>query len=80
MNGNRTRYSSTPTFNMQKRGLFKKSPSFAPDKPDFSAAPEPIPRKLYLARPVLCKPSPCRDLPIPLRQTCFLHLLQTITP
>ena len=41
MNGNRSRYSSNPTFNMQKRGLFKKNPSYAPEKPDFTAAQDP---------------------------------------
>ena len=35
MNGNRSRYSSNPTFNMQKRGLFKKSSQLPPEKPDF---------------------------------------------
>lgn len=36
MNGNRSRYSSNPTFNMQKRGLFKKNQQLPPEKPDFS--------------------------------------------
>ena len=41
MNGNRMKYTSTPTFGMQKRGLFKKSAPVrqAPETPDFSKAP-----------------------------------------
>lgn len=41
MNGNRSRYSSNPTFNMQKRGLFKKSPQLTTEKPDFSIQQDP---------------------------------------
>ena len=42
MNGNRMKYTSTPTFGMQKRGLFPKKGAparQAPETPDFSKAP-----------------------------------------
>ena len=51
MNGNRSRYSSTPTFTMQKRGLFKKNPSFAPEKPDFTASQEPAAAQTLFSQP-----------------------------
>lgn len=38
MNGNRSRYSTNPTFTMQKRGFFKKPAQQLPEKPDFGAA------------------------------------------
>lgn len=49
MNGNRSRYSSTPTFNMQKRGLFKKSPQLAPERPDFGVQQDAgaVPQTLF---------------------------------
>jgi len=42
MNGNRMKYTSTPTYGMQKHGLFKKTaPTHqAPEAPDFSRVPE----------------------------------------
>lgn len=44
MNANRTKYASTPTYGMQKRGLFKKAPvRQAPEAPDFSQVPTPSP-------------------------------------
>lgn len=44
MNTNRMKYASTPTYGMQKRGLFKKAPMRqAPEAPDFSKTPEPMP-------------------------------------
>ena len=42
MNGNRSRYSTNPTFNMQKRSMFKKNTPPAPEKPDFTAAQDPL--------------------------------------
>lgn len=41
MNGNRSRYSTNPTFSMQKRSIFRKPAQQLPDKPDFGAAAEP---------------------------------------
>lgn len=43
MNGNRTKYASTPTYGMQKRGLLKRPAPVrqAPEAPDFSQAPSP---------------------------------------
>ncbi|MEG1776554.1 MAG: hypothetical protein RR367_08605 [Clostridia bacterium] len=44
MNANRMKYASTPTYGMQKRGLFKKpAAQKAPETPDFSRPPEPMP-------------------------------------
>jgi len=44
MNANRTKYASTPTYGMQKRGFFKKAPiRQAPEAPDFSQVPTPSP-------------------------------------
>lgn len=44
MNANRTKYASTPTYGMQKRGFMKKTPvRQAPEAPDFSKAPQPAP-------------------------------------
>lgn len=44
MNENRMKYASTPTYGMQKRGFFKKAPiRQAPESPDFSKAPDPLP-------------------------------------
>lgn len=44
MNENRMKYASTPTYGMQKRGFFKKTPiRQAPESPDFSKAPDPMP-------------------------------------
>ena len=44
MNANRTKYASTPTYGMQKRGFMKKAPvRQAPEAPDFSKAPQPAP-------------------------------------
>lgn len=44
MNTNRTKYASTPTYGMQKRGFMKKNPARqAPEGPDFSKAPDPVP-------------------------------------
>ncbi len=44
MNENRMKYASTPTYGMQKRGFFKKAPiRQAPEAPDFSKAPAPMP-------------------------------------
>ena len=41
MNANRMKYASTPTYGLQKRGLFKKQPAQRePETPDFSQAPE----------------------------------------
>lgn len=42
MNGNRMKYTSTPTYGMQKHGFFKKTAPMhqAPEAPDFSRAPE----------------------------------------
>ncbi|MBE5794457.1 MAG: hypothetical protein E7323_07235 [Clostridiales bacterium] len=59
MNGNRSRYSSNPTFSMQKRGLFKKAPSFAPEKPDFTAAPDPAAQQALFTQP-----SPMQNQPV----------------
>ncbi len=47
MNGNRSRYSTNPTFSMQKRSLFKKPAQQLPERPDFgaiadSAASQPV--------------------------------------
>jgi len=43
MNGNRSKYTYTPTYGMQKRGLMKKSTSVrqAPEAPDFTQIPDP---------------------------------------
>lgn len=43
MNGNRSRYTYTPTYGMQKRGLMKKSASIrqVPEAPDFTQVPDP---------------------------------------
>lgn len=44
MNANRTKYASTPTYGMQKRGFMKKAPvRQAPETPDFSQVPQPAP-------------------------------------
>ena len=44
MNANRTKYASTPTYGMQKRGFMKKTPvRQAPETPDFSRVPQPAP-------------------------------------
>ena len=44
MNANRTKYASTPTYGMQKRGFMKKTPvRQAPEAPDFSKVPQPAP-------------------------------------
>ena len=44
MNSNRTRYASTPTYGMQKRGFAKKPTASRqiPQAPDFSQAPDPL--------------------------------------
>lgn len=42
MNGNRSRYSTNPTFTMQKRSLFKKPFQPLLEKPDFTTAGEPV--------------------------------------
>ncbi len=43
MNGNRSKYTYTPTYGMQKRGLSKKNPSLrqVPEAPDFTQVPDP---------------------------------------
>lgn len=41
MNGNRSRYSTNPTFSMQKRSIFKKPFQPLLEKPDFTSAGEP---------------------------------------
>lgn len=43
MNGNRSKYTYTPTYGMQKRGLSKKSASIRqiPETPDFTQVPDP---------------------------------------
>lgn len=43
MNGNRSRYTYTPTFGMQKRGLSRKSVPIrqVPEAPDFTQVPDP---------------------------------------
>lgn len=43
MNGNRSKYTYTPTYGMQKRGLMKKSASVRqiPEAPDFTQVPDP---------------------------------------
>ena len=47
MNANRTKYASTPTYGMQKRGFMKKAPvRQAPETPDFSQVPQPAPLSL----------------------------------
>lgn len=44
MNANRTKYASTPTYGMQKRGFMKKAPvRQVPEAPDFSKVPQPAP-------------------------------------
>ena len=44
MNANRTKYASTPTYGMQKRGFTKQTPvRQAPEAPDLSKAPQPAP-------------------------------------
>ncbi len=44
MNGNRSKYTYTPTYGMQKRGLMKKSSSVrqVPEAPDFTQVPDPV--------------------------------------
>lgn len=43
MNGNRTKYTYTPTYGMQKRGLIKKNAPVrqVPEAPDFTQVPDP---------------------------------------
>ncbi len=60
MNGNRSRYSTNPTFTMQKRGLFKKAPSTAPEKPDFTQAQDPMAQQQTL----FSQPSPMPVRPV----------------
>ena len=44
MNANRTKYASTPTYGMQKRGFMKKAPvRQVPEAPVFSKVPQPAP-------------------------------------
>lgn len=55
MNGNRSRYSTNPTFTMQKRGFFRKPAQQLPEKPDFGAAADnaaPQPGQTLGAPPV----------------------------
>jgi len=44
MNGNRSKYTYTPTYGMQKRGLMKKSAPIrqVPEAPDFTQVPDPV--------------------------------------
>lgn len=61
MNGNRMKYTSTPTYGMQKRNVFKKSTPArpVPETPDFSQVPDfasPIPQQTMPVQPVMQQP------------------------
>lgn len=62
MNANRTKYASTPTYGMQKRGFMKKTPvRQAPEAPDFSRVPQPaptMPPAAPQAQPAFAQPMP----------------------
>ena len=68
MNGNRIKYTSTPTYGMQKRGFMKKPVSSrpVPQTPDFSKAPDPvtgIPMQPVPEMPAAFQPQPMPAVP-----------------
>ena len=70
MNGNRSKYTYTPTYGMQKRGLMKKSAAShqAPEAPDFTQIPDPAigtPLQQTATQPTTSVPAPGAYMPAP---------------
>lgn len=60
MNSNRSRYTSTPTYGMQKRSFAKKTGPVRPasEAPDFSQAPAPLTGMPFQAQSPVSQPAP----------------------
>lgn len=70
MNGNRMKYTSTPTYGMQKRNVFKKSAPArpVPETPDFSQVPDfasPFPQQTLPVQPLMQQPQMTPPSPAP---------------
>lgn len=89
MNSNRTRYASTPTYGMQKRGFAIKNPASRQpaQTPDFSQAPDPLSGMPFqpqqpVAQPAMTQPQqmPGFMSPPPYYQPSGMPVMQPVNP
>lgn len=87
MNGNRMKYSTTPTYGMQKRSFLKKPAPVrkAPETPDFSQAPDPVPTMPFTQntvpaaqQPYVQSATPMQSYPQPVPQQSYYTQPQAV--